>query len=113
MKGSMQADVIEHLRRNQELERLPGGREAVRVLVQFAGAVPATTRGERKQWLEEHFAGLASELGRFGVKIESQQISGSAQTVPALVPVDQYAQAEAQLSLSGHRAVIERRVQVV
>ena len=108
----MKADVLEHLRRNHERCQLPGGREGVRVLVQYAGQVPATTRRDRQVWLEKRFTELASDLGELGVQIQGNPVSGSAQTVTAIVPVDQYDRADAQLSHWGCRAIVDYRDQV-
>ena len=78
----MDDPAIARLRRDEALQTLPDGSEAVAVTVQYQGPMPALPRGERKQWLRQRFAQLYGDL-----RLDLESVSPSAQTVQALCPV--------------------------
>lgn len=78
----MDDPAIAKLRRDEGLQTLPDGSEAVPVTLQYQGAMPALSRSERKQWLRERFARLYGEL-----RLDLESVSPSGQTVEALCPV--------------------------
>jgi hypothetical protein len=108
----MDAKLVEKLRRNQSLRELPDGREGIDVTLQFLGSVPAESRPERKDWLEECFSNVKQRLdARMDLKPES--LSVSAQSIDATVPVDEFDDIREKLSQEGVRLAVTRMVKVV
>jgi hypothetical protein len=108
----MDAKVVEKLRRNQSLHELPDGREGLDVTLQFVGDVPDASRRERRDWLERRFSTVQRQFGeRVGVKPGS--LSVSAQTVEAVVPLDEFDELCEQLSREDVRLAVNVSVQVL
>jgi hypothetical protein len=82
----MDAHTLDLLRRQQLVRRLPDGREAVAVTLQYRGELPPVSRPERKRWLREQFSQLVGAVD--GVSIQPETLSVSGQTVNAVVPVE-------------------------
>lgn len=108
----MDPNVVARLRRHQATRELPDGRQAVDVTVQYVGTVPATTRAQRRAFLEERFEEVArQEHGHLTVQPDSLSVSG--QTVDALVPVDDLETMERRLAGADFRIDVMEPVQVV
>ena len=109
----MEEHVIQELRKKQSLHPLPQGNEGVMVTLQFKGDVPAKGRPERKQWLVDHFNCVEKSLIDLPVKIDTQSVSVSGQTIEAVCDVNHLADLRAVVEPTGHRVDIMRTVQVV
>jgi hypothetical protein len=103
----MEDELIRRLRRNQNLQTLPDGREAVDVTVQFLGEVPEVPRPERKRWLRDHFDRVVEQVPADKLAVQPDSISVSAQTIKALVPVNELDAVQATLADSNHRLDID------
>ncbi len=105
----MDKNLIGRLRRNQNLRTFADGREAVDVTVQYLGDLPARSRPERKEWLQRHFDHLNEEVGSQNMPLEllSGSLSVSAQTIRAIVPVNELDVVEDVLAASNHRIAID------
>ena len=101
--------MIEKLRRDQSLRSLPQGGEAIAITVQYQGSVPSESRAGRKEWLQKHFTHLADDWSRTGLKlgpVQSADISTSAQTLRAVVPVGEFDRLVAAASGTAHRVEV-------
>ena len=82
----MDAHTLDLLRRQQLIRRLPDGREAIAVTLQYRGELPGLTRVARRSWLTDRFSAVGGTVD--GMTIEPDTLSVSGQTVNAVVPID-------------------------
>lgn len=108
----MEDKLIERLRRKQVLRILPDGREGVDVTVQFLGEVPSVTRPERKAWLRDHFTRVCEDVRCGKLVLKPDSVSVSAQTVQAVVPVNELETVRRELAEGQHRVDIDAPRQI-
>lgn len=106
----MDKHLLEKLASLDALETLERGIRGVRVSLQTQGPLPAGSRAERRACLHQKFTQLAETLKEARVDLDT--ISVSAQTVEAVLPVDQYDDMKQSLEDEGIRVdpVVERQI---
>ena len=106
----MDKHLLEKLANLDAFEKLERGIRGVRVSLQTQGPLPAGTRAERRARLHEKFSQLAETLK--GARVELDTVSVSAQTVEAVLPVDQYDDLKQSLESEGIRVdpVIDQKI---
>lgn len=108
----MDTKIVEKLRRNQLLKKLPDGREAVDVTLQVLGSLAPAPRDKRRQWLRERFSNVKQRLGlKLDMKPDSLSVSG--QTVQATVALTEFDDVREELSREGVRVDIMTPMQVI
>lgn len=90
-----------------------GGRDGVRVSIQFEKSMSEPSRRERRAALNLCFSDLARDLAPLGVRIDLDKCSVSAQTVEAFVPVERYDEVVKMLAEQSIRTDLIERRQVV
>jgi len=108
----MDPRIVDKLRRDQALHDLPDGREGIDVTLQFVGAVPTATRGDRRHWLARRFSSIQGDLGQT-LALKPDSLSVSAQSIEAVVPVEDFDTLEDQLSRHDVRVNATRTVNVL
>lgn len=99
----MDDPALAKLRRDEVLQTLPDGSEAVPVTLQYQGPMPTLPRNERKQWLRDHFTRLYG-----GLRLDLESVSPSGQTVKALCPVARFSEIREQIKANDDRIDIIR-----
>ena len=79
------------------LEALPSGETGVRVTLQYTPRLAESSRADRRAFLDRRLSQIARRLGAAGCRVEIETLSVSAQTVEAVIPIDQYDAIEDQM----------------
>ncbi len=108
----MEKRLLDYLTRMDAFESLESGAKGVRVSLQCPGAPSPGSRAERRASLEQQFSTIADNLASKGARVEMGTISVSAQTVEAVLPVDDYDDVKHDLEENGIRVdpVVDRQI---
>lgn len=94
----MNQHLVEKVIKQGGLERLHTGANGVRVSLQYEPRLLTPSFPDRKLELKREFERIAQSLNQRGAELDLDSISVSGQTVEALLPIDQLAEIEEDLS---------------
>lgn len=102
----MDIALVHRLQQEGGLARLDDGKLGVPITLQYRGEVPSKTRRECNEWLHRHFVEFNQTLTSAGIHlppVSSTAVSGSAQTLNTVVPLDQLDTLDTMMIGTNHR----------
>lgn len=103
---NMDVALVHRLQQEGGLARLDDGKLGVPITLQYRGEVPSKTRRECNEWLHRHFVEFNQTLTSAGIHlppVSSTAVSGSAQTLSTVVPLDQLDTLDTMMIGTNHR----------